>query len=85
MFTPELTILETYARHGSTSYGHITPVRLEHILLGDNPDGREYSQVRQALMEMPGKCAFKLAAELGLSHEALNKRSLDILGEELPR
>ena len=85
MSTPQMTLLEAYAQHGSVSYGELTPVRFGSILLGDTPVGNERARVRQALMEMPGKYAFDLASELNLSYDALNQRSLDLLGEELPQ
>jgi len=85
MSAPRMTMLETYAQHGSVSYGPLTPTRFEHILRGDSPSVHERARIRQALMEMPGNCAFELAAEIGVSYEALNKRSLELLGEELPQ
>ena len=85
MFAPKkMTVLEAYAQHGSVSYGKITPTRFGRILRGDVPVGGERARVRQALMEMPGKYAFDLASELNMSYAALNQRSLDLLGEELP-
>ena len=84
MSASKMTLLEAYAQHGSVSYGKLTPARFGSILLGDPPVGDERARIRQALMEMPGKYAFDLASELNLSYAALNQRSLDLLGEELP-
>lgn len=84
MSDPQMTLLEAYAQHGSVSYGQITAARFGSILLGDEPVGHERARVRQALLEMPGRYAFDLASELDISYTALNQRSLDLLGEELP-
>ena len=79
-----MTVLEMYAQHGSVSYGEITAPRLRTILLGDDPDREELACVGQALMEMPGNMAHDLAAELGMSFEALDARAGALLGERIP-
>ncbi len=85
MTVRRMTMLETYAQHGSVSYGQLTAARLRSILLGDEPTTQERVRVRQALMEMPGVGAFELANEIGISYRDLNKRCFDLLAEELPQ
>ena len=79
-----MSVLESYAHHGSMSYGQISPSRLHEILLGDEPDSAERARVGQALLEMPGRSAFDLAAELRMTHDALNTRCLELFGHPLP-
>lgn len=80
----KMTILQAYALHGSVSYGDISAPRLRDILLGDQPEPSEKPRVGQALMEMPGVSAFDLAAELGMSYQALNDRAMSLCGRPLP-
>jgi len=72
-----LSVLDTYAHHGSVSHRPIIAARLREILLGDSPVGAERSRTRQALMEMPGSDAFDLAHEVGISFPELNDRKAD--------
>ena len=85
MISYPVTTLEAYAQHGSVSYGAISALRLKSILLGAHPETNEVPRIRQALMEMPGICAFDLAVELNISYETLNQRSLTLLGQKLPQ
>ncbi len=80
-----MTTLEAYAMHGSVSYGLLEADRLRDILLGSPPVPQEEPRIYQALMEMPGKCAHDLAAELGLSYQQLSARTIDLCGQGLPQ
>lgn len=79
-----MTVLEMYAQHGSVSYGELSASRLRAILLGAAPAREELSRVGQALMEMPGDAAYDLAAELGVSFQALNARAEALCGRGIP-
>jgi len=79
-----MTTLDAYAMHGSTSYGLLEAERLREILLGNPPARREEPCVYQALMEMPGKCAHDLAAELGIPYDRLLARTVELCGQGLP-
>ena len=79
-----MTVLEMYAHHGSTSYGGITPARLDEILRGAAPEREELPRVCQAMTETAGYKAYELAEELGLDYEDLDARTRVICGCGLP-
>lgn len=80
----KMTTLEAYAQHGSVSYGEIDAKRLSEILYGADLHADERASVSQALMEMPGSSAHDLAAELGMTYDSLNDRTVAICGRGLP-
>lgn len=80
----EMSFLQSYAQHGSTSYGDLEASRLLEIIRGAEPAPEEMPRLQQAFMEMPGYRAHDLAAEIGMSHADLEARVTALLGEELP-
>lgn len=83
-----MTTLEAYAQHGSTSYGKIEPGRFAEIAKGAAPTKSEKVRVCQGLTEMPasaisGRHADQLARELGITPAALHTRCLELCECEL--
>ncbi len=70
--------LRSYARHGSVSYGRLPPERLAAILRGAAPEGPETARVRQALLETPASGLAPLAADVGLTVAAIERRLLEL-------
>lgn len=85
---PRMTTLQTYAAHGSTSYGEISPERFAEIVRGDTPTPGEKVSVCQGLTEMHAtsinrNVADELATEIGVTHAALDARCQDLCGVAL--
>lgn len=83
-----MTWLAVYAQHGSSSYGEISPARLQDILRGDAPAPGERASVRQALLEMDALTlsyppAQGLADELGMTLGQLEARCVELTGRTL--
>jgi len=76
-----MNVLEAFALHGSTSYGTLSPCRLQRILEGEAPTDAELPRVYQAVMEMPYGCLLQLSRHTGISCEAIAERMEDIYRE----
>lgn len=93
-----MTRVESYAHHGSISYGEISPERFAEVVKGDTPTIGEQVRVCQGLTESPARPlnrenANELAGELEITREELEARCQELCGcamgahafpEELP-
>ncbi|MDE0409400.1 MAG: hypothetical protein OXN81_16245 [Alphaproteobacteria bacterium] len=75
--------LRSYARHGSVSHGRLAPERLAAILRGAAPEGPEVARVRQALLETPATGLAPLAADVGLTAAAVERRLVELFGLDI--
>ena len=75
--------LRSYARPGSVGHGRLAPERLATILHGAAPEGPEIAQVRQALLETPATGLAPLAADVGLTAAAVERRLAELFGLDI--